>query len=69
MNANFPVGLSISHSFHPSTFPSPFAAHVEESSSVFNAEAQDKAIAEYGIAGRVWYTQPLSLWSCFADDK
>ena len=58
MNKNFPAGLSISHSSYPSSFRStldPLDAHVEELSSVLSAEAQDKAIAKFGIAGRVWY--------------
>jgi hypothetical protein len=62
MNSNFPNGLSIFHSSYPSSFRptlGPLDAHTEEPSSVLSAEAQDKAIAKYGIAGRVWYT-PLS---------
>jgi len=57
MNKNFPAGLSIFHSSYPSTFQStldPSDPHVEELSGVLSAEAQDKAIAKFGIAGRVW---------------
>ena len=59
MNSNFPNGLSIFHSSYPSTFRPTLGTldtHVEEPSSLLSAEAQDKAIAKYGIAGRVWYT-------------
>lgn len=57
MNSNFPDGLSISHSSYPSTFQSTFGsldAHIERL-NFLGAEAQDEAIAKYGIAGRVWY--------------
>ena len=57
MYTNFPAGLSIFHSC-PSSH-----TQAEELSDVLSAEAQDTAIAEYGIAGRVWYihTSPHSL--------
>jgi hypothetical protein len=57
MNKNFPAGLSIFHSSYPSAFRStldPSDRHVEVLSSVLSAEAQDRAIAKFGIAGRVW---------------
>ena len=59
MNSNFPNGLSIFHSSYPSSFRptlGPLDAHVEEPSSLLSAEAQDRVIAKYGIAGRIWYT-------------
>jgi hypothetical protein len=58
MNSNFPNGLSISHSSFPSTFRSTLGSldtHVEGPNNFLSAEAQDEAIAKYGIAGRVWY--------------
>jgi len=61
MNSNFPNGLSIFHSSYPSTFrstPGSLDTHVE-GPNFLSAEAQDEAIAKYGIAGRVWY-KPLS---------
>ncbi|KAI0300809.1 hypothetical protein BC826DRAFT_621383 [Russula brevipes] len=54
---NFPVGLSISHSSYPSTHPTALnslGTDVQGPGSVLSAEAQDRAIAKYGIAGRVW---------------
>jgi len=67
MNSNFPLanGLSIFHSSYPSTFRSTLGSldtHVE-GPNFLNAEAQDEAIANYGIAGRVWY-KLLSSVSC-----
>ena len=63
MNSNFLNGLSISHSSYPSTFrPTPGSLD-DEPNSVLGAEAQDNAIAKYGIAGRVWYTPPFALSS------
>ncbi|KAF8271167.1 putative methyltransferase-domain-containing protein [Lactarius quietus] len=49
MYANFPDGLSIFHSYPSSQF-GPYA----ELTDVLSAEAQNTAIAKYGIAGRVW---------------
>ena len=62
MHANFPAGLSISHSSYPSTsqFNLGSDAREEELFGALSAEAQDTAIAKYGIAGRVWYI--LSAW-------
>lgn len=57
MNSNFPNGLSIVHSSYPSTLRSTLVsldAH-DEGPNFLSAEAQDEAIAKYGIAGRVWY--------------
>jgi hypothetical protein len=57
MSSNFPNGLFIFHSSYPSTFRStlgPLDKHVERP-NFLSAEAQDEAIAKYGIAGRVWY--------------
>jgi len=73
MNKNVPAGLFIFHSSYPSTFRTTLGSldpHVEELSSVLSAQAQDDAIAKFGIAGRVWYT-PLSIisWSPYADGK
>lgn len=62
MNKNFPASLPIFHSSYLSTFRStldPSDPHVEELSSVLSAETQVKAIAKFGIAGRVWYTPTL----------
>lgn len=61
MNSNFPNGLSISHSSYPSTFRHTLDSLDDEPNNVLDAEAQDKAIAKYGIAGRVWYTPPSAL--------
>ena len=73
MTKNFPAGLVICHSSYPSTFRStldPLDAHVGELSSVLSPQAQDDAIAKFGIAGRVWYTPPsIILWSLYADGK
>jgi len=66
MNSNFPDGLSIFHSSYPSTFRftlSSLDAHVEGPFDFLSAEAQDEAIAKYGVASRVWY-KPLSAVSC-----
>jgi hypothetical protein len=57
MNANFPAGLSISHSSFPSTSQFNLGSldvRREDSFGFLGAEAQDTAIAKYGIAGRVW---------------
>jgi hypothetical protein len=65
MNSNFPNGLSIFHSSYPSTFRSTLGSldtHVV-GPNFLSAEAQDEAIAKYGIAGRVWY-KLLSTVSC-----
>ena len=71
MNKNFPPGLFIFPSSYPSTFRSTLDSldtHVEELSSVLSAQAQDDAIAKFGIAGRVWYTPPTIIsWSPCAD--
>jgi hypothetical protein len=52
MSANFPAGLSIFHSDSSSH------TQAEALTDVLSAEAQDTAIAKYGIAGRVWYIRP-----------
>jgi hypothetical protein len=57
MNSNFPNGLSIFHSSYSSTLAS-LDPHVE-GPNFLSAEAQDEAIAKYGIAGRVWYKTPF----------
>ncbi|KAI0303666.1 putative methyltransferase-domain-containing protein [Multifurca ochricompacta] len=57
MNSNFPTGLAIFHSSYPSTSQFNFGSpdtHEEELADVLDPKAQDTAIAEYGIAGRVW---------------
>jgi hypothetical protein len=57
MNANFPAGLSISHSSFASTSQfklSSLDVSGEDFFGFLGAEAQDTAIAKYGIAGRVW---------------
>ena len=54
MYTNFPAGLSIFHS-NPSASPFGSCPQAEELTNVLSAEAQDTAIAKYGIAGRVWY--------------
>ena len=59
MYANFPAGLSIFHSYHPSAFQFDPYTQAEELADVLSAEAQDTAISKYGIAGRVWYIHPL----------
>lgn len=56
MYANFPAGLSIFHSDSSSH------TQAEELTDVLSADAQDTAIAKYGIAGKVWeaaYTMML----------
>ncbi|KAI9463278.1 putative methyltransferase-domain-containing protein [Lactarius psammicola] len=53
MYANFPAGLSIFHSYPSASQFGPYT-QAEELTDVLGAEAQDTAIAKYGIAGRVW---------------
>jgi len=60
MYANFPAGLSIFHSNPSASQFGPYT-QAEELTDVLSAEAQDTAIAKYGIAGRVWYIHPLPL--------
>jgi len=59
MNSNFPNDLSIFHSSYPSTCRPTLGSLDEETNNFLSAEAQDEAIAKYGIAGRVWYTSPF----------
>jgi hypothetical protein len=54
-NSNFPNGLSIVHSSYPTTLTLASLDPHDEGPNFLSAEAQDEAIAEYGIAGRVWY--------------
>jgi hypothetical protein len=56
MYANFPAGLSIFHSDSSSH------TQAEELTDVLSADAQDTAIAKYGIAGKVWYIPPLATF-------
>ncbi|KAI9439830.1 putative methyltransferase-domain-containing protein [Lactarius indigo] len=53
MHANFPPGLSISHSYPSASQSSPHT-QAEGPADFLSAGAQDTAIAKYGIAGRVW---------------
>ncbi|KAI9509809.1 putative methyltransferase-domain-containing protein [Russula earlei] len=54
MNPNFPPGLSIFHSSCPPTFRFALDADVKDPGGFLSAEAQDSAIAKFGIAGRIW---------------
>jgi hypothetical protein len=64
MFANFPAGLSIFHSY-PSTSQFGPYTQAEQLTDILSAEAQDIAIAKYGIAGRVWYIHPLPPLATF----